>query len=300
MKNKVNVNEVFEQIDNKLIEKGVPKTDRYMDAIEEVSVHFGNIAIPISPKALLPDNELGNQLCVWLDNWYTNKYGDSQNFNSDLGFFYKKIQGDLWKYRIPNFCGTCDFFISQDLSDKGKDNQTNILRMSDKMTQSYVNKLNNDELSGILLSFENAIEVFQVFGSWSSADLKMYSAIRADLKNVSVQLDDHIPHYGQTKWSYLQCAEKIMKSWLLKSGLTEKVLKNKYGHKIDKLARAFNEHYVQQVTIADLPHIDCSPNARYENGCYGLGDIVNAQSWLFKLIISIGHSPELNSDSTND
>jgi hypothetical protein len=269
-----------------------------MDATGEVSQHFGNIPIPMSPKALLPDNELGNKLCIWLDNWYTNKYGDNLNFNFDLGFFYKKIQGDLWKYRIPNFCGTCNFFISQDLSDKGKENETNIMRMAEKMTQSYVNKLNNDELSEIRLSFANAIEVFQVFSSWSSSDLKMYNAIRADLRNVSIQLDDHIPHYGQTKWSYLQCAEKIMKSWLLKSGVTEEVLKKRYGHSIHKLTNAFNKHYVPQVSTAELLHIDCSADARYEDGSYGLDDIVNAQNWLYKLIVSIGYSPELNSDLT--
>lgn len=298
MEKKVNVNEVFEYIDKKLIEKGVPITHRYIDAIGEVSQHFDNIPIPISPKALLPDNELGNQLCIWLNNWYTNKYGDNQKFNSDLGFFYQKIRGDLWKYRVPNFYGTCNFFINQDLSDKGKDNETNIMRMSEKMTQSYVNELSDDELSEIHLSFTNAIEVFQIFNSWSSSGLRMFSAIQADLRNVSIQLENHIPHYGQTKWSYLQCAEKIIKSWLLKSGVPDEVLKNKYRHSIHKLVNAFNKHYVQQISIKELAHIDCSADARYEDGSYSLDDIVKTQDWLFKLIISIGYSPWLSSGIT--
>lgn len=300
MKKKVNVNEVFEGIDRKLIEKGVPITHRYMDAIAEVSKHFGNIPIPIpiSPKALLPDNELGNQLCVWLNNWYTNKYDDNQKFNSDLGFFYQKIRGDLWKYRVPDFYGTCNFFINQDLSDKGKDNETNIMRMSEKMTQSYVNELSDDELSEIHSSFANAIEVFQIFNSWSSSGLRMFSAIQADLRNVSIQLENHIPHYGQTKWSYLQGAEKIIKSWLLKSGVPEEVLKKKYGHSIHKLVNAFNKHYVQQISTKELAHIDCSADARYEDENYSLDDIVKAQNWLFKLIVSIGYSPELSPDIT--
>lgn len=297
MKKEINANEIFENIDKSLIEKGVPITHRYMEAIREVSQHFGNIPIPISPKALLPHNELGNQLCIWLDNWYTNKYGDNQKFNSDLGFFYQKIRGDLWKYRIPNFYGTCNFFINQDLSDKGKGNETNIMRMSERMTQVYVNDLSDGELSEIHSNFANAIEVFQIFSSWSSSGLRMFSAIRADLRNVSIQLENHIPHYGQTKWSYLQCAEKIIKSWLLKSSVSEEELKKKYGHSIHKLVNAFNKHYVQQISIKELTHIDCSADARYEDESYSLEDIVKAQNWLFKLIISIGYSPTLNSSS---
>ncbi|MNB99074.1 hypothetical protein D3C77_270130 [compost metagenome] len=291
MENKINVNELFEVIDKKLIEKGIPITHRYIDATGEVSQHFGNIQIPISPKSLLHDNELGNQLCIWLHDWYTQKYGDNQRFNFDLGFFYQRIRGDLWRYRVPNFFGTCNFFISKDLSDKGGNNETNIMRMSEKMTQFYVNELSDDELSAIFISFSNAIEVFQIFNLWSSLDLRMFSAIQADLRNISIQLDNHRPHYGQTKWSYLQCAEKIIKSWLLKSGVSEELLKNKYGHNIHKLVNAFNHHYVQKISTKELSHIDCSADARYADEIYNLDDILNAQRWLFKLINSISYHP---------
>lgn len=53
MPRKININEVFENIDKKLIEQKVPITHRFLDATVEVSKFFGDIAIPLSPQALL-------------------------------------------------------------------------------------------------------------------------------------------------------------------------------------------------------------------------------------------------------
>lgn len=92
MRKKVIINEVFEEIDQRLIEQGLPITLRYMQAVGEVSKYFENTSIPLSPKSLLPDNDLGNQLCVWLNDWYDAKYGKLQSFNSDLGFSIKKSE----------------------------------------------------------------------------------------------------------------------------------------------------------------------------------------------------------------
>ncbi|MEZ9510908.1 hypothetical protein AB4341_08580 [Vibrio breoganii] len=292
MRKQININDVFESIDNKLIEKRVPITHRYMDATREVSQYFGNVPIPISPKSLLPNNEFGNKLCIWLSDWYDHKYGDSQNINCDLGVFYQKVRGDLWKYRIPNFYGRCSFFVSQDLSDKGSNNETNILRMCEDMTESYVNNLSNEELKEIASNYSNAIEVFQTFSSWSSSNLKMHSTIRADFRNISTQLDTHTPHYGQAKWAYLQAAEKIIKSWLMKSGLDGAALK-KLGHNMHRLVNAYNENYAQPISLINLEHINCPADARYEDENFSMVDVLNSQSWLFELITSIGYSPKL-------
>ncbi|ROR25448.1 hypothetical protein EDB67_10498 [Vibrio crassostreae] len=291
MNKKVNINDIFESIDNNLIERRVPITYRYMDATREVSQYFGNIPIPISPNSLIPNNEFGNKLCIWLSDWYGHKYGDRQHYNGDLGVFYQIVQGDLWKYRVPNFYGRCNFFVSQDLSDKGGNSETNILRMCEDMTESYANRLSNEELIDIASNYSDAIEVFQIFNSWSSLNLRMYSTIRADFRNVSTQLDTHTPHYGQAKWAYLQAAEKIIKSWLMKSGLDQQALK-KYGHNMHKLVNIYNKNYVQQISLINLEHISCPADARYEDETFSMVDTLNSQCWLFNLITTIGYSPK--------
>lgn len=287
------INDIFEEIDERLIAQGVPIKLRYMEAVGEVSAYFGNVPIPLSPKSLLPNNEMGNQLCVWLHDWYDAKYGKLQSFNSDLGFFYQKIRGDLWHYRVPNFVGTCNFFIDKNLTVCGAHNETNIMRMSSNMTQAYVNSLTDDELSSLMASFSSALESFEILSSWRIAKIPFCQAIEADLKTITVQLQTNTMNYGQARWAYSQCAEKILKAWLLKAGISEKRLKDKYGHSIHKLVNAFNKHYNEQLSSDKFDAITCSPSARYDEDDFSSEDIIEAQNWLFETIKTIGFSPKL-------
>ncbi len=287
------INDIFEEIDERLITQGVPIKLRYMEAVGEVSAYFGNVPIPLSPKSLLPNNEIGNQLCVWLHDWYDAKYGKLQSFNSDLGFFYQKIRGDLWHYRVPNFVGTCNFFIDKNLTVCGAHNETNIMRMSSNMTQAYVNSLTDAELSSLMASFRSALESFEILSGWRLAKIPFCQAIEADLKTISVQLQTNAMNYGQARWAYSQCAEKILKAWLLKAGISEKRLKDKYGHSIHKLVNAFNKHYNEQLSSDKFDAITCSPSARYDEDDFSSEDIIEAQNWLFETIKTIGFSPKL-------
>lgn len=287
------INDIFEEIDERLITQGVPIKLRYMEAVGEVSAYFGNVPIPLSPKSLLPNNEIGNQLCVWLHDWYDAKYGKLQSFNSDLGFFYQKIRGDLWHYRVPNFVGTCNFFIDKNLTVCGAHNETNIMRMSSNMTQAYVNSLTDAELSSLMASFRSALESFEILSCWRLAKIPFCQAIEADLKTISVQLQTNAMNYGQARWAYSQCAEKILKAWLLKAGISEKRLKDKYGHSIHKLVNAFNKHYNEQLSSDKFDAITCSPSARYDEDDFSSEDIIEAQNWLFETIKTIGFSPKL-------
>lgn len=293
MSKKVVINDIFEEIDERLIAQGVPINIRSMEAIGEVSKYFGNVPIPLSPKSLLPNNEMGNQLCVWLHDWYDAKYGRLQSFNSDLGFFYQKIRGDLWHYRVPNFVGTCNFFIDKNLTVCGDHNETNIMRMSSNMTQAYVNSLTDAELSSLMASFSSALESFEILSGWRLEKIPFCQAIAADLKTITVQLQTDTMNYGQARWAYSQCAEKILKAWLLKAGISEKRLKDDYGHSIHKLVNAFNKHYCEQLSSDKLDAITCSPSARYDEDDFSSEDIIEAQSWLFETIKTIGFSPKL-------
>ena len=291
MQKKIVINDVFEQIDNQLAEQGVHIAHRYLKAVGEVSKYFNNTPVPISPESLLPNNELGNQLCIWLHKWYDAKYGENQHFNFDLGFFYQKFRGDLWHYRVPEFFGRCNFFIDKNLKVKGAENETNIMRMSPKMTQSYVNSLTEAELKELSNNFGNAIESFQIVSGWRVIRIPYYEAIDADFKTITAQLEPHVMNYGQARWAYLQCAEKILKSWLLKAEVSEEQLKNKFGHNIHKLLNAFNKYYEVELSSRNLDNIECAASARYGDKCFTSDDIVAAQNWLFCLIRTIGFSP---------
>ncbi|WP_445404952.1 hypothetical protein [Acinetobacter vivianii] len=291
MKDKLNLNEIFENIDIQLIERGIPITHRFLEATTEVSTMF-NVPILIYPKGKIDDGSLEYYLSSCLDNWYTAKYADKRKLNTDLGSFYILIKQDLWKYRVPNFFGTCNFFIEKDLSDKGDKHETNILRMCKDMTQFYVNNLNDSEQLHIFKAYENALEIFQIFRGWRADDVPMLEAIHADMNNISIQLDTTFPHYGQALFSYLQVGEKIIKSWLLKSELSLKDLKEKYGHNVSKLAKAFNEKYVEQLDINIINDLKNDPNLRYsKEKDFNINDIIKAQNAIFHIILTIGDSP---------
>ncbi|WP_404395512.1 hypothetical protein [Pseudoalteromonas phenolica] len=293
MNKKIVINDVFEEIDQHLIEQNVPIKLRCLKAVEHVSKYFDNVPIPLSKNSPLPNNSLGNQLGEWLLTWYEEKYGTLQSYNSDLGFFYQRIRGDLWFYRVPNFIGHCSFFIDKDLTNKGAQNETNIMRMSAKMTQAYVNSLTEEELNSLGQSFCLALEAFQILNTWKLKKIPFFPAIEADFQTISVQLQSNSMNYGQARWAYSQCAEKILKAWLLNAGINKEELQKKYGHNIHKLVNAFNKHYAKSISTNGLNSIICSAGVRYDEGEFSSKDIIKAQTWLFKTIITIGTDPKL-------
>ena len=148
------------------------------------------------------------------------------------------LQGDLWRFRVPNFYGKCEFFIEKNLNIKGGQNQTNILRMCKEITPFMIERLTDDELELIIDLYSKALESFQILNHWNSY-LIFAESIRADLRSIKNHLEINNQNFGQVKYAFMQCVEKILKSFLLKAGLTEKELKAKYGHSIVKLAKAY-------------------------------------------------------------
>lgn len=290
---KITINDVFEDIDNRLIEEDVPITLRYIKATGEVSKYFDNVPVPLSSKNLLPNNDFGNQLSIWLSSWYDAKYGINQKYDSDLGFFYQEIRGDLWRFRVPDFYGRCIFFIDNNLGNRGANNETNILRMCPQLTQTYVNSLKENEMRQLASNYYIAVESLQILSAWKIKKIPFYKEFDADLKTISAQLGNHCSNYGQARWAYLQCAEKILKSWLLKAGHSEDNLRKQFGHNIRKLLSEFNKCYIEKVSISQVDDIACSAGARYGESGFSKKDIIKAQAWLFNLIKGIGDAPRL-------
>ena len=57
MKEKLNLNEIFENIDIKLIEREIPITHKFLEATTEVSNMF-NVPILLYPKGKIDDGSL--------------------------------------------------------------------------------------------------------------------------------------------------------------------------------------------------------------------------------------------------
>lgn len=288
---------LIDKFDKEAIEKQIPVYQRYMYVHSRLGNVFPNIPLPIVAYSPLRDNELGNFIVECLNKWFKDKYAESLRTNLDLGIVIINLQGDLWRFRVPNFYGKCEFFIDNDLNVKGANNQTNILRMCEELTPFIIQKLNDDEFDFILKIYSEALEVYQILNHWYSY-LTFAKSIRADLRNINNHLEINNQNLGQVKYAFMHCAEKILKSFLLMAGLTEKELKDKYGHSIVKLTKAFNQYYQENISLVDISFIECSADARYGTVNFQHEDIMKAQQWFFYMIRTINFSPSLQSQPT--
>ncbi|CAM3876241.1 hypothetical protein PAHA111176_23755 [Parendozoicomonas haliclonae] len=258
-------------------------------ATKDVSLFF-NVSIPISPNNPLPGNELGNMLAKELCSWYDHKYGDRQKISWKLGEFVLKIRNDLWLYKVPVYYGTCNFFINKNLSDSGDNCSVNILCMCKNMTQVYVNNLTNEELNYIAASFNFSRQSFEILNHWSKVNLPMYSALMADLENGRQQLITRHAHYGQAKWSYLQCFEKIIKGWLQKADISSKEIRS-FSHHLEKAVSKFNQVYRQNIDPNLYELVQCPASVRYDEVPTSKAEAIKSQNAVLSLIQQIGYSP---------
>lgn len=289
--NQVDINKIFEKIDAKLAAENVPVDLRLDVAFGEVSDYFG-ICLPVRSSAPLPSNEAGNQIAAWLENWYQSMYGQQKTKRFVLGEFSVKIRNDLWLYSIPEYSGKCSFFVNKDLYDKGESYEANVLRMCIEMQQSYINRLTDAEVKYIFKTFNFSRESFEIYSCWSVLELPMYHAATADYENAKVQLHNYNPHYGQARWSYLQCFEKIIKSWLKKTGKTDSELRD-IGHSLEESIKKFNQLYSSKISLDLARKIQCSASVRYDEEESNKEQALAAEKAVLQLIHEIGFNPTL-------
>lgn len=68
-------------------------------------------------------------------------------------------------------------------------------------------------------------------------------------------------------------------------------MKEKYGHNVSKLAKAFNERYVEQLDVNIINDLKNDPNLRYgKEKDFNINDIIKAQNAIFHIILTIGNS----------
>ena len=113
------LNNLIEKFDKEAIDKRIAVYQRYMYIHSRLGNVFPTIPLPIVVNSPLNDNELGNFIVECLDKWCRSKYQNARRTNLDLGMVIINLQGDLWRFRVPNFYGKCEFFIEKNLNIKG-------------------------------------------------------------------------------------------------------------------------------------------------------------------------------------
>lgn len=245
------------------------------------------IFCPIEKKSL---NE-SYRVTYIVQEWYKERYGNRLHANYDIGFLLLLLRGQILTCRVPNFYGECNFFIDQDLNVKKNGNETNILEMIDGITQDFSNSLSDKEQSYIFSSFQKGLNAAIIISDWRLSNLEMIRAATNDLEGIKNNFILNQPHLANSKWAYNQFLEKILKSWLLKTGSTRPELQDK-GHKLISLVRFFNENYQNKINESKIPEIIGKPSLRYDEIEVTNEELIKVQDSVFDIILQIGSSPK--------
>ncbi|MCE4546509.1 MULTISPECIES: HEPN domain-containing protein [unclassified Caballeronia] len=212
----------MERIDARLREAQVAIHARSFTAVFEYAKTFG-LSIPLDLPAR-PGRDgvyVGVDAAAHIKSWYDERYGARQNILMGLGSTMLVLKGDPWELRLPRIFGEIRCVVERDLT-QYENNQSmraggppptmNILPLISDLPAGLAAKLTASECDMIGKTFRRTLNCMQAIESMSQNAYvpEALSDIHAAVKHVfSVP-----PHYGQSKWSSAQAAEKILKSFL--------------------------------------------------------------------------------------
>lgn len=170
--------------------------------------------------------------------WFDDRYGDRQKIFMGPGSTVIVLRGDPWEIRLPRIYGTTQCVAERDLTRYA--NEPNLRSDGHPLITNTLNLI-NDFPPGLAaqLSDEECCDVVEIFGhALDSMHAIEYIAsnpyIHEALSDIQASVR-HIfsvpPHYGQSKWSSAQAAEKILKSFL-----KMKDISFPFNHNIHELA----------------------------------------------------------------
>ena len=281
----------IEEIDKFFDSEQIPIHHRTMKCLSEVSKQY-NIKLPLSSSCDKKSLNDSYKITYIVQEWYEKRYGDRLRFNFDIGFSLLLLRGQLLTCRVPNFFGTCNFFIDRDFSSKVKGNETNILKMIKGITQDFSDSLSEKEEQYIFSSFQKGLNAAIIISDWSLCNLEMIKAAMNDLEGIKQNVSLNQPHTANCKWAYNQFLEKTLKSWIIKAGVSRQELKKK-GHKLEDLFDVFNVCYQANLDKSKVSLIMGSPSLRYDEIQVTNEELITIQDCVHEIVIQIGSSPKL-------
>lgn len=218
---------VMENIDTQLREENVQIHARSFHAAGEYSKLF-QLEIPISPclDRGRPGVYTGADATAHINKWFDDRYGDRQNIFMGPGSTVIVLRGDPWEIRLPRIFGTVQCVVERDLNryvnepnfrSDGHMPITNLLTLINDFPPGLAAQLSDEDCCNVLELFRDALDCMHAIEgiAGNSYVLEALTDIHASVRHIfSVP-----PHYGQSKWSSAQAAEKLLKSLLKVKGI---------------------------------------------------------------------------------
>lgn len=235
----------------------------------------------------------GTDLVIRVKRWYDDRYGTRLHINATVGEVVCVIRGDPWKLKLPLVYGGgpgirffCQYGVPTTLP-----NEPKAVPRGTRLSPSYYNVLDAAvELPDGLarsLSADERKEMLEAFGAgWTAhyslreiRSIGMVEEVQSDLSATVTHLMAHPPHPGQAKWSALQAAEKMLKTYIAERGGSFG-----FNHKLAILEQAAQALGLPAMIPSWIVDTQCPAGVRYGEVPVSLEEAVKAHHASLRIV----------------
>ena len=257
--------QLFEKVDSELAAEGVRLFGREIRALGEVSKILGLTLRITTPTASSTSEPWPTDyISLALYRWYEERYGDKLKSDFSVGTAAVIIRGDIWQIRIPSIYGRARVYCrpesipSPRLRTHSKRLFLNVLDHVHELTKGLRVALSDDELKHVFGAFTLAYTAYYEFMPFKAAPL--VTSCLADHEAAVNSLLTLDPHYGQSRWSSLQAAEKALKFFISSKGAAYP-----YVHDLSRLASQASSLGLAGISDDIIEAIQCNADVRYRH-----------------------------------
>lgn len=292
-------------LDSRFSAKGIEPRHRGMMASQQVSWTLKLDGTPILGGSLDRGPPFSpRDLLARVHDWYSDHYGDAMKIDFSPGSFLVVVNGNLWKVRLPMIMGRGELVVNRDLSLAQKDGVGrgpaihNVLCSVEGLTQAMANKLSDQELAFFFHVFAYGWQAIMTLDSLGGHAL--FSEAKADFRH-SVDAIASRREYGKARWEAAQCAEKILKGFLARAGLSYPTNAGK-GHDHLHLGKLLEEKLNIRISEETLTTLKTSPAVRYGEEASTSEQAMASHSALLALLRTLGshHFVETSDGDSNN
>jgi HEPN domain-containing protein len=280
------IEDMFEEIDERLIDQNVPIPNRPLHALRELSLRL-KITLPLTSTKHGDINDKDKNWIITdrLKKWYQCRYGERLKKDFCIGKVAILIRGAPWIIRIPWVWGTVRMVAHPTLPSDlfrsdGIKPTFNILDSIESLSANLRQDLKQSELKDIMRVFKLGFYSISILREHK--DQAIVKSALGDIASATSHIIMDKPSYGLSKWASLQAAEKSLKFRIELSG-------SQYpkSHDLKGLCKILSKlgNPIPERDVIDK--VKCSAAIRYGELKTSIEEAVNAQHASLEIILKI-------------
>lgn len=224
--------------------------------------------------------------------WYEHNYGARLCPPFRARSFVIDIRSTLWRVRLPIVFGTVAVYADRKLDNENRGGALNILESIEGLTQTYANRLRDDEILRIAEASHIAYLAIETLNGLTQSVL--FDQARMDYEH-SVDALVSESSWSKARWETAQCAEKVLKGMLDTAG-HEYPRTGGAGHDIPKLGKLASSKLGLALERDLLQKLHCEPKVRYGEQSVSPAEVFSAHAALLRMLVTIGQQFNTNQE----